>query len=147
MIPVLRAVAVYGFVLLLLRLMGKRSLAQVTVFDFVVLLIVSEATQQAMSGNDFSITNSAILVCTLVLLQRAADRFTDRWPRADRLFNDVPTVIVQDGRPLRDRMTHHELTVEEIVEAARKAQGLERLDEIKYAIIERNGTISFIKRS
>jgi uncharacterized membrane protein YcaP (DUF421 family) len=145
-IPVVRALAVYAFLLVLMRLMGKRTLAQVTVFDFVVLLIVSEATQQGMTGNDFSVTNSAILVTTLVVLQRAADMFTDRSPRLDRVFNDVPTVIVEDGRPMAERMAHHDLTEGEVLEEARKAQGVERLEQIRLAVLERDGSISIIQR-
>ena len=145
MIPVVRAIAVYAFLLVLLRIMGKRTLAEITIFDFVVLLIISEATQQGMTGNDFSVTNSALLVSTLIVLQRLSDRLTDRFPRADRLLNDVPTVIVEHGRPLRDPMAHHDLTVAEVLEEARKSQGLERLDQVKYAVIERDGSISFIK--
>ncbi|MEA2279952.1 MAG: hypothetical protein QOK21_559 [Solirubrobacteraceae bacterium] len=146
MIPVVRALAVYAFLLVLMRVMGKRSLAQVTVFDFVVLLIISEATQQAMTGNDFSVTNAAILVTTLVGLQRLADKLTDRSPRSDRWFNDVPTVIVEDGRPLADRMSHHDLTEGEVLEEARKAQGIERFEQIRYAVLERDGSISVIQR-
>ena len=145
MIPVVRAVAIYLFLLILLRLMGKRSLAEVTVFDFVVLLILSECTQQAMSGNDFSTTNAAILVATLVVLQRLADKVSDRSPRLNRVLNDVPTVVVQDGRPLDGPMRHHDLTVAEVLEEARKSQGLERLDQIRYAIVERDGGISVIQ--
>jgi uncharacterized membrane protein YcaP (DUF421 family) len=146
MIPVVRALAVYAFLLVLMRVMGKRSLAQVTVFDFVVLLIISEATQQAMTGNDFSVTNAAILVTTLVGLQRLADKLTDRSPRSDRWFSDVPTVIVEDGRPLADRMSHHDLTEGEVLEEARKAQGIERFEQIRYAVLERDGSISVIQR-
>jgi uncharacterized membrane protein YcaP (DUF421 family) len=145
-IPVVRAIAVYAFLLVLMRLMGKRSLAQVTVFDFIVLLIISEATQQGMTGNDFSVTNSAILVTTLVVLQRGADMLSDRSPRTDRLFNDVPTLIVEDGRPLPDRMAHHDLTEGEVLEEARKSQGVERLEQIRYAVLERDGSISIIGR-
>jgi uncharacterized membrane protein YcaP (DUF421 family) len=144
-IPVVRAIAVYGFLLVLMRLMGKRSLAQVTVFDLLVLLIISEATQQGMTGNDFSVTNSIILVTTLVLLQRAADTLTNRSPRSDRLLNDVPTVIVQDGRPIADRMRHHDLSDGELLEEVRKAAGLETLDKVRYAVLERDGSISVIK--
>jgi uncharacterized membrane protein YcaP (DUF421 family) len=144
-IPVVRAIAVYGFLLVLMRLMGKRSLAQVTVFDLLVLLIVSEATQQGMTGNDFSVTNSIILVTTLVLLQRAADKLTNRSPRSDRLLNDVPTVIVQDGRPIADRMRHNDLSDGELLEEVRKAAGLEGLDNVRYAVLERDGSISVIQ--
>jgi uncharacterized membrane protein YcaP (DUF421 family) len=146
-IPVVRAVAVYAFLLVLMRIMGKRTLAQVTIFDFVVLLIISEATQQGMTGNDFSVTNSAILVTTLVVLQRLADTLTDRAPRLNRLLNDVPSVIVENGQLIRDRMAHHDLTADEVLEEARKSQGVERLDQIRYAVLERDGSISIMRRS
>ena len=147
MIPVVRAVAMYLFLLVLLRVMGKRTLAEVTAFDFIVLLIISETTQQAMTGNDFSVTNAAILVLTLVLLQRAADWFSDRSSRADKLLNDRPVVIVEDGRPIEEWMRWNSLTVEEVLEEARQSQGIGSMDEIKYAVLERNGGISVIPRS
>jgi uncharacterized membrane protein YcaP (DUF421 family) len=147
MTPVVRAVAVYGFLLVLMRVMGKRTLAQVTIFDFVVLLIVSEATQQGMTGNDFSVTNSAILVTTLVVLQRGADKLSDRAPRLNRLLNDVPTVIVENGQPIRDRMAHHDLTEGEVLEEVRKSQGLDGLERVRYAVLERDGSISVMQRS
>jgi uncharacterized membrane protein YcaP (DUF421 family) len=146
-IPVVRAVAMYGFILVLLRVMGKRSLAQVTTFDFIVLLIISETTQQAMTGNDFSFTNAAILVLTLMLLQRGADLLANRSKRADKLLNDLPIVIVEDGRPLDEWMRRNGITQEEVLEEARRNQGVERLEDIRYAVLERNGGISVIPRS
>ena len=147
MVPVVRAAAVYVFLMLLMRVMGKRTLAQVTAFDLVVLLIVSETTQQAMTGNDFSVTNAFILVLTLVLLQRGADWISDRSHRANRLLNDLPVVVVDQGQPVREWMDRNGLTEEEILEEARQSQGLERLDQVKYAVLERNGEISIIPQS
>ena len=144
MVPVVRALAVYVFLMVLLRIMGKRTLAEVTVFDFIVLLIVSECTQQGMTGNDFSVTNAAILVLTLVLLQRAADWVSDRSPRADKLLNDLPIVVVEQGKPLQEWLARTDLTEEEVLEEARRNQGIERMDQIKYAVLERNGAISVI---
>lgn len=147
MVPVVRAAAVYIFLMLLMRVMGKRTLAQVTAFDLVVLLIVSETTQQAMTGNDFSVTNACILVLTLVLLQRGADWISDRSEHANRLLNDLPVVVVDQGKPVREWMERNGLTVEEILEEARQSQGIERLDQVKYAVLERNGEISVIPQS
>lgn len=147
MIPVVRAVAMYAFLLVLLRLMGKRTLSDVTTFDFIVLLIVSETTQQAMTGNDFSVTNAAILVLTLILLQRGANWFSERSPRADSVLNDRPVIIVEDGRPIDEWMKWNHLTVDEILEEARQTQGIGSMEEIRYAVLERNGGISVIPRS
>jgi uncharacterized membrane protein YcaP (DUF421 family) len=146
-IPVVRAVAMWAFLLVLLRVSGKRTLADITAFDFIVLLVVSETTQQAMTGNDFSVTNAAILVSTLVLLQRVADWVTDRSQRADKLLNDRPVIIVEDGRPNEEWMRWNSLTLEEVLEEARRGQGIGSLEEIKYAVLERNGGISVIPRS
>jgi uncharacterized membrane protein YcaP (DUF421 family) len=144
MVPVVRAVAVYAFLMLLLRVMGKRTLAQVSVFDFVVLLIVSECTQQGMTGNDFSVTNAAILVTTLVFLQRGADWLSERSSRADRILNDMPVVIVENGKPKREWLERNQLSEDEILEEGRRSQGIERMDQVKYAVLERDGGISVI---
>jgi uncharacterized membrane protein YcaP (DUF421 family) len=146
-IPVVRAVAMYVFILVLFRVMGKRTLAEVTAFDFIVLLIMSETTQQAMTGNDFSVTNAAILVLTLVLLQRGSDWVAKRSQRADNVLNDLPVVIVEDGRPVDEWMRRNGLSEEEVLEEARQSQGIGSMDEIKYAVLERNGGISVIPRS
>jgi uncharacterized membrane protein YcaP (DUF421 family) len=144
MVPVVRAAAVYVFLLLLMRVTGKRTLAEVTVFDFLVLLIVSECTQQAMTGNDFSVTNAVILVTTLVLLQRGADWISKRSERGDKLLNDLPVIVVEDGRPKDEWLRRNGLSVAEILEEARSSQGVERMADIKYAVLERNGSISVI---
>src|SRR5438093_8952427 len=144
MIPVARALAMYLFLLVVVRVSGKRTLAEVTVFDFILLLIISECTQQAMTGNDFSVTNGFLLVLTLVTVDRVSDWVTSRSERLDHMVNDAPLVLVDEGRVLHDRLKASHMRVDEILEAARTDQGLERLDQIKYAVLERSGGISVI---
>jgi uncharacterized membrane protein YcaP (DUF421 family) len=134
----------YAFLLVILRVSGKRALTEVTVFDFVLLLIIAECTQQAMTGNDFSVTNGFILVLTLVCVDRLSDWITSRSPRAARLLNDAPLVLVDEGRVLHDRLRASQVGVDDVLEAARKDQGIERLGQIKYAVLERSGGISII---
>jgi uncharacterized membrane protein YcaP (DUF421 family) len=141
---VLRAAAVYGFLLLIFRVFGKRSLAQITTFDFVLLLIVAETTQQALLGDDFSVTNSLVLVATLFLLDFVLSRMKDRWPWFERVAESVPLVIVKDGKPLHDRMRRSGIDLNDILTAAREGQGLDRLDRIKYAVLEKNGGITIV---
>ena len=143
---VLRAAAVYGFLLLIFRVFGKRSLAQITTFDFVLLLIVAETTQQALLGDDFSVTNSLLLVATLFLLDFLLSKLKDRWPWFERAAESVPLIIVKDGQPLHDRMHRTGIDVSDVLTAARERQGLDRLDQIKYAVLERNGGISIIPK-
>lgn len=144
--PVIRAAAVYLFLLLVFRAFGKRSLAQITTFDFVLLLIVAETTQQALLADDFSITNAFILIGSLFVLDAACDlvRRRSRW--FDRVTEGLPLVIVEDGRMLTDRLRKSRIDEAEILAAARESQGLERLDQIKYAVLEKNGAISIIPK-
>jgi uncharacterized membrane protein YcaP (DUF421 family) len=143
---VIRPAFVYLFVLVLLRLTGKRTLAQITTFDFVLLLIISEATQQALIGEDNSMINSAIVVATLVGLNVLMSLLKQRWPWVDRMLDDVPIVIVENGKPLKDRMDKVRVDEDDVLDAARQIHGLERMDQIRHAILERDGQISIIPR-
>ena len=98
---VIRAAIVYVVLMLLFRIAGKRSLAEVTSFDLVLLLIISEATQQAMIDNDNSMTNALLLVSTLIGLNILLSVVTTRWKAFDKLVEDVPLVILKNGEPIR----------------------------------------------
>lgn len=143
---VLRAVVVYLVLMALFRLTGKRSLAQVTTFDLVLLLVIGEATQQALLGDDFSVTTAAIVIAALVTMDRGADYLAYRFPRLGRLLESVPLILVNDGEPLSDRMRRAQITEADILDAARQAHGLERLDQVKYAVMEKSGRISIVPR-
>jgi uncharacterized membrane protein YcaP (DUF421 family) len=143
---VIRATMVYAFLLLVLRLAGKRTLAQITSFDFVLLLIISEATQQALIDDDNSMINAAILVTTLVGLNVLMSLLKQRSKFIERLLEDIPLVIVADGKPLKERMDKARVDMEDVLDAAREAHGLEQLDQIKHAILERSGKISIIPK-
>ena len=132
--------------LLLLRLTGKRTLAQITTFDFVLLLIISEATQQALIGEDNSMINGAIVVATLIGLNILMSLLKQRSKWFDRLLDDIPLVIVADGKPLKQRMDKSRVDEEDVLDAAREIHGLERMDQIRHAILERDGKISIIPR-
>ena len=141
---VLRSVAVYVFVLVVFRISGKRSMSQITTFDFILLLIIGEATQQALLGNDFSIVNAWIVIGTLVTLELAFSKAEGRWPSFGRALGSLPVVVVENGKLLESRARQEGVTVAEILEAGREKHGLERLEQFKYAILERHGGISVI---
>jgi len=143
---VIRAASVYVILLVILRVAGKRTLAQITVFDFILLLIISEATQQALLAADFSVTNAAIVIATLVLLDILLAIFKQWSPRVDRIIDDAPVVIVDHGKMLQDRMNRARIDDQDILIAARESHGLERLDQIKYAVLERSGGISIVPK-
>ena len=141
---VLRAASVYLILLIIMRVAGKRTLAQVTAFDFILLLIIGEATQQALLGEDFSVINAAVVIGTLVLLDIALSVLKQRSTKLDRIIDDSPVVIVDNGKLLRDRMDRARIDEQEILVAARELHGLERLEQIKYAVLERSGGISIV---
>ena len=143
---VIRAAIVYVVLMLLFRIAGKRSLAEVTSFDLVLLLIISEATQQAMIDNDNSMTNALLLVSTLIGMNILLSVVTKRWKPLDRWIEDVPLVILRNGEPIRERMRKERIDENDILEAARASEGLERLDQIKFAILERTGHITIVPR-
>ena len=143
---VVRGMAVYLFLLLIFRVSGKRSLRNVTTFDFVLLLIVAETTQQALVGDDASVTGAFLLIVVLVGTDILLS-FVKRWsPRLDRLIEGQPLVILRNGVPLRRRMHVERVDEEDILTAARESHGLERLEQIKRAVLERNGGISIVPR-
>lgn len=143
---ILRAAAMYLALLVIFRVSGKRTMCQVTTFDFVLLLIVSEATQQALLGEDFSVTMGVLVVVTLTVLDRVADFLSWRFPRAERIIDGAPVVLIERGRPLEDRMREHHIKLENVLQEARLTQGVGRADEIDYAILERSGAISIIPK-
>jgi uncharacterized membrane protein YcaP (DUF421 family) len=124
--------------------MGKRALAQITTFDFVLLLIISEAVQQGMLGEDFSLTNGLLVIVTMVLLDTGFSLLKQRMPGLDKWIEGMPLIIVENGKPLKDRMKKVRVDENDVLVAARESQGLERMEQIKYAVLERNGGISIV---
>ncbi len=141
---VLRSAAVYIFLMIVFRISGKRSLSQITTFDFILLLIISEATQQALVGNDFSFANAAVVIVSLVVLDNAFSWMEGRWPAFGRVVGSLPVVVVENGRLLEDRAKREGVTLIEILAQGREKHGLERLEQFKYAILERHGGISIV---
>lgn len=144
MVSVLRAAAVYGALLLFFRLSGKRTLAQVTTFDLILTLIISESIQQALIGDNGSFTNALLVVLTLVSVEVGLSLLSGRFEKVDKAINGVPLLLVDNGEVLRERMKKVRVSEEDILSAGRKLQGLERIDQIKYAVMETDGSISVV---
>lgn len=142
--PIVRGIAIYLFLLVLFRVLGKRSLAETTTFDFVLLLIIGEATQQALLGDDFSMTNSLILITVLIGIDMVFGKLKGRFQKLDKLLEGTPLILIDHGEPLKERMRKAGVEEDDIMEAARLNHGLEQLNQVKYAVLERNGSISII---
>jgi len=144
---VLRGLFMYLFLLVIFRIAGRRTVGEMTSFDFVLLLIISEATQNAMIGNDYSVTNGALVITTLVGLDILFTLWKHRSGFIERWLDGLPMILVDNGRPIAHLMDRARVDVEDILASARESQGLERMDQIKYAVLEVGGGISVIPKS
>jgi uncharacterized membrane protein YcaP (DUF421 family) len=141
---VLRAAILYFFVLGVVRLAGKRTMAELTTFDLVVLLIMSEAIQPALVAEDSRITSAMLIVMTLVAIDALLGLLKDKSPKAAKVLDDIPSVLVHDGVLNDAAMTRERVDRDDIMEAARRQLGLETIDQVRFAILERTGGISII---
>lgn len=130
----------------MIRLTGKRSLGQVTMFDFILLLIISETTQEALMGEDYSITNAYIAIVSLFSIDILLSKVKRKSETLDKVLDAVPLVILENGKCFKERMIKEDIEESDILSAARSSRGLERLDQIKYAVLELDGTISIIPK-
>jgi uncharacterized membrane protein YcaP (DUF421 family) len=146
MASVVRAFVIYLFVFVVFRISGQRTLAQITTFDFVLLLIIGEATQQGLLGDDFSVTNAFVVVGTLILTDIAMSLAQKRFPALERLVEGLPVVLIDNGQKVDLHMKRSRVSEADILERARQSQGLESLDQVKYAVLERDGSISIVPR-
>lgn len=144
MSPVLRVALVYLFLMALFRLAGRRTLADVSPFDFVLLLIISELVQQAIVADDPSLTNAAILCATLVALDIGLSLWKQRSPRFEHMLEGRAVLLVEHGEPLPDALSKMRIGESDILAAARLSQGLERMEQIRFAVLEKSGGISII---
>ncbi len=142
--PVFRGVIIYIFLLIVFRIIGKRSLSQTTTFDFILLLIISEVTQQALVGEDYSVTGAFILIATLIGVDLILSNLKNKFKLFDKVAEGMPMIVVENGQPLQKRIEKCRIEEEDILESARNKFGIERMEQIKYAVLEKNGDISII---
>jgi uncharacterized membrane protein YcaP (DUF421 family) len=143
---VIKSLVVYFVLWLIIRGSGRRTLGQLTVFDFILFLIVGGAAQRALMAQDYSLTHAFLVIATFVVVDIIVSFVERDVPSIAKVLKGVPTVVVENGRVLRGRLRRARLTEEEVLQAARHRYGLERMDEIKFAIFEASGEISIIPR-
>jgi uncharacterized membrane protein YcaP (DUF421 family) len=117
-----------------------------TSFDFVLLLIISEACQNAMLGDDYSITAGVLAIVTLVGADILLSYWKHRSAATERWLDGLPMIIVENGIPLKPLMDRARIDEEDVLAAARQGPGIERMDQIKYAVLEVSGGISVIPK-
>jgi uncharacterized membrane protein YcaP (DUF421 family) len=141
---VLKALVVYLVLWLLIRLAGRRTLAELSPFDFILFLVIGGATQRALVGQDYSLTNAFVIITTLIVIDILVGLVERDSSFFRKIVRGVPTILVDHGHLLTGRMRRARVTAEEILERARALHGLETLEQIKYAILEASGDISII---
>lgn len=144
--PVFRAVLMFAVLWIVFRIGGRRTLAEITTFDFILLLIIGEATQNALVGDDFSITTATLVIVTLLLLDLGMGRLSMQSAGLRRVIDSVPVIVVDKGKVLHRVLREEGVELEEVLTAARERHGIATLDEIEYAIVERHGGISVVPR-
>ena len=142
---VIRAVIIYVVFFIGLRLFGKRELGQFTTFDLVLVLLIANALQPAITGPDNSVTGGIIIVAILLLFNRGVAMVRSRWPWFDRLIEPPPTVVVEDGKIIKKNLDDEGLSVDD-VEMAVREHGVEKLSEVKQAVLENDGSISVVTK-
>lgn len=141
-----RGVVVFVFLFLLMRIMGKRELSSLEPFDLILLIILGDAVQQGLTQDDYSLTGAMLAVGTIAVLQIATSYANFKFPRLRSLLDGEPLVVVQDGKPIVKNLDRERLTADDLAVAARR-EGIAKLDDVAWAVIEPSGTISFIKKS
>jgi uncharacterized membrane protein YcaP (DUF421 family) len=141
---VLRCVIVYGFLLIAFRLSGKREMGQMTPFDLVLILLISNSVQNAMVGEHTSVTAGILAAATLFAANLIAGRIRAKHPTVRKLLEGSPTVLIRDGKVVTDGLRRESIAVEEL-EAAVREHGLERIEDVDLAMLEIDGSISVLK--
>ena len=143
---VVRAIVVYAFLLVAIKVFGRRELGQLTAFDLIVLLTLSNILQNAMIGDDNSLTGGAIGAVVLLSANYGVAYLVFRSPRAERVVEGEPRILIHDGKVKREAVRRELLTHQELLSAVRR-EGLDGFEEVRLEIAEPNGLISIIPRS
>ena len=142
---IVRAAVVYGFLLVALRVAGRRELAQMTSFDLILLLVISNAVQNSMNAGDNSLGGGLVSAVTLIALNWLVGYATWRWRRVERVIQGEPIRVVTDGRVHVGALRRELLTLSELSSALRK-QGIMRITDCKHVTLEPDGTLTAIRR-
>jgi uncharacterized membrane protein YcaP (DUF421 family) len=142
----LRAVFLYVFIVFVMRVIGRRELSSMTPFDLILLIILGDAIQQGLTQDDYSVTGAVIAVSTIATLQVFTSYLSYRSEKARKLLEGLPIVLVDRGELVRENLQRERMTEDEVSEEMRQQQ-IGSLDEVEWAILESNGSISFIKKS
>jgi uncharacterized membrane protein YcaP (DUF421 family) len=143
---VLRAAAAYVFIILMLRIIGRRELSSLGPTDLVLLVVMGDLIQNGVTQSDYSVTGVFLAISTFAMLTVAMSFLTFKSTRFQTVIEGTPLILVQDGKPVANNLRAERLQIDEVAEEAR-CQGIESLDDVKWCVLEPSGKLSFIKKS
>lgn len=143
---IIRAAAIYLILILLFRIAGRRTLSKMTSFDLVLVLIISEGTQNALLGEDYSFTNAMLVLVTLLSIDVLLALLKERSTTLEKIIDGRPTVLIHSGHVDRAALEQARVDIREILTSARRERGIYRIEDIEHAILEPDGHISVIEK-
>ncbi len=141
----LRAIALYLFMIFVMRVLGRRELSSLSPSDLVLLIVLGDTVQQGLTQDDYSVTGAVIAIGTIGAMQVLTSYASFHSRRMRRVLEGEPVVIVQDGKVLEQNLRRERMTPDEIAEEMRMQQ-IASFDEVRWGILENNGQISFVKK-
>ena len=143
---VVRAAVMFFFVYLLTRIIGRRELSSLQPFDLIMLVMIGDLVQQGVTQNDFSVTGAFLVGGTIALLTVLVSYTSFRFPRLRPVLDGDPVIVIEDGKPIERNLRRNRIALDELAAAARQNQ-IDSLDDVRWAVLETNGRISFIPKS
>jgi uncharacterized membrane protein YcaP (DUF421 family) len=141
----IRSAVIFVFIYVLMRIVGRRELSSLEPFDLILLVVLGDSVQQAVTQDDYSVTGAVIVVATIALLQVSVSYLNFKVPRLRPILDGEPIVIVQHGKVIEGNARRERLTLDDIAEAARLQQ-IASLEDVQWAVLETSGEMSFIEK-
>jgi uncharacterized membrane protein YcaP (DUF421 family) len=141
-----RAVALYVFVVFVMRMIGRRELSTLTPFDLVLLIVLGDAIQQGLTQDDYSVTGAVVAVSTLAVMQVTTSYISYRVKPFRKVLKGEPIILIENGKLLNQNLRRERITADDVAEEMRTQQ-IGAFDQVQWAILESNGTISFIQKA
>jgi uncharacterized membrane protein YcaP (DUF421 family) len=143
---VLRGIVIFGFLYILMRMIGRRELSSLEPFDLILLVVLGDAVQQGLTQDDYSLTGAILAIGTIALLQLVVSYTNFRFPKIRGILDGEPIVVMRDGEPILKNLNRERVTLDDLA-AAMRLQQIASFQEVAWAVMETNGAISFIKKS
>jgi uncharacterized membrane protein YcaP (DUF421 family) len=143
---VLRAAIAFLFVLLITRVVGRRELSSLQPFDLILLVMIGDLVQQGVTQNDFSVTGMFLAGTTIALMTMVVSFASFKLPFLRPVLDGEPVIVVEDGNPIERNLARNRITLGELQSAAR-IEGIASISDVRWAVLETSGQISFIPKS